>query len=278
MRRAVALGDDRVGELAAQGLVARPAERSLRREVPVQDHAVGVHRDEGVGRRFEDLSSPGFARRQRRLCELSVGDVAGRRVHELLVRGHDRAPVQPAVAAVTRSVAVHEAQRDLSFTELRHLSERRRAIVGMDHVDERLRQEPLGAPAQDLLDGGVDALEVAVGARRDHQVARELEVAICAPQLIIDRGRQASQSTPSAANAPTRGLRYGVRAQRRSRRPGRTGARVAPGSGSIPTSQPAGASPTEAPGGSVTRRRDVRRTGAPRVAPADGPGRRARSW
>ena len=163
-------------EVASQDLLARPPEALLRLRIPVGDDAVAVEGDERVVRRLEDQSGLALAGLQRDLDRLAFGDVARGGVHQPLVRRHDRVPVQPPVAAVLGLVAVDEAERDLALGELGDLAQRRRAVVGVHHVEERARHELLGRPAEDVLERGVDALEVPVEARRDGQVARELEV------------------------------------------------------------------------------------------------------
>ena len=58
--------DDRLGEVAADRLLARPAERLLGLRVPGDDDAVGVHADEGVVRGVEDQVRAGVALRHLR--------------------------------------------------------------------------------------------------------------------------------------------------------------------------------------------------------------------
>ena len=79
--------DDRLGEVAADRLLARPAERLFRLCVPADDAAVGVHADERVVRGVEDQVGAGVALRH--LAERFAPPFVGDR-HRDQVGGGDR--------------------------------------------------------------------------------------------------------------------------------------------------------------------------------------------
>ena len=110
---------------------------------------------------------------------LPLGDVARGGVDDLLFRERRRRPHQPAQRAVLVKVAVLEVDdflaRSISF---RASAIGRLAIVGMDEVHERPRQQLRFGVAQHPLPGGVDALEVAVESGDAQHVEREREEAV----------------------------------------------------------------------------------------------------
>ena len=74
--------DDRLGEVAAERLLARPAERLLRLRVPGDDDAVGVHADERVVRGVEDQvrARVALGHLRQRFAAALVGDRDGDQV------------------------------------------------------------------------------------------------------------------------------------------------------------------------------------------------------
>src|SRR5688572_16115894 len=69
-------GHDRLGEIAADRILAPPPERRLGLRVPVADRAVGLDRDEGVMSGLEDTAGLALAGRQRRLRSLALKELA----------------------------------------------------------------------------------------------------------------------------------------------------------------------------------------------------------
>ncbi len=80
-----------------------------------------------------------------------------------------------SVAAVGAAVAVLERHGGNAGCELLDFAQGRRDVVRMDKLDEGAAQELLGRPAQSALEGGVDALEVAVRPSDAEHVQRHLE-------------------------------------------------------------------------------------------------------
>ena len=105
--------------------------------------------------------------RERLFRRLAFGDVARGGVHDLLLTERRRRPHQPAQRAVLVEVAVLEVDDLLATLDLlRRFGNRGLAIVGMDEVHERPRQQLLFAVAEHALPRRIDALEVAVESRR----------------------------------------------------------------------------------------------------------------
>jgi hypothetical protein len=155
----------------------------------------------------------------------ALGDVPRRGVDQLVLGSRDRVPFQPAPAALLGSIAVHEIDCDLTGRQIRRRALGPRAIVGVHEFHEAARSQLVLAPAERLHPGGVELLEVAVGAGGAGQVARELEVAAGAPALRLhvrlepgDRDRR--RTAPALPSAPRRRRAGGgpARARRTPRR------------------------------------------------------------
>ena len=165
----------------ADELVAREAgdldERLVDLDHPalvVAAHADERHPDRGVLERAAEAQ----LRLALPLLRLApVGDVARRRVDQLVLVVGARGPLDPAMAAVLRQVPVRERRRLLARPQRRGRQRRALAVVGVHELDERARHQLLARPAQRLLPRAIQAHEVAVEARGAQQVARELEVA-----------------------------------------------------------------------------------------------------
>ena len=99
---------------------------------------------------------------QRRLAPLPLRDVGGPAVEQPLFRERFDLPIEPAVLPGLAPVAVLERDGFLAPEQSLALGLRRRPVVGVDEIQPGVAGQLLGGPAQHLLPGGVDPLEVAV--------------------------------------------------------------------------------------------------------------------
>ena len=76
------------------------------------------------------------------------------------------------------AITVLERQHLTSASDLGRLGGGSRTVVGMNTIEVGLRQELVPRVAENVLDGGIDAREVAVEVRDRDQVAREIEDAV----------------------------------------------------------------------------------------------------
>src|ERR1019366_2805339 len=121
------------------------------------------------------------------LDELALREVPRARVCQLFGGDRPGAPEQAAVAAVLAEVAVLEVMRYMvGISQCPLLRPGHLAVVGVDELDEWLRAQLLRRPAERLLPGATQALEVAVESDRTEQLGRE-------PPESIALGRYPSQ-------------------------------------------------------------------------------------
>ena len=113
--------------------------------------------------------------RKRLFRFLALGDVAGGGVDDLLLGKRRRRPEQPADRPVLVQVAVLEVDDLEPLGGLLRFLDARDAVVGVDQLDLRLRQQLRFVVAEDPLPGRVDALEVAVEAADAQHVERQRE-------------------------------------------------------------------------------------------------------
>jgi hypothetical protein len=115
---------------------------------------------------------------QRLLRPLALGDVAGGGVDRVFLHNRDGLPLQPDLGAILAEVAVLEVSCQHATTQTLQFTRGRRAVLGVNELDKRSREQFFAGVAECPLEGRVHALEASIQTRDAEQVGRELEQAV----------------------------------------------------------------------------------------------------
>jgi len=226
VRRAVALGNDRVRDRQPDRLVPAPAERLLGHAVPLDDESVRVHAHEGVARGLDDRAEAVLARLQLLLHGASLGDVVEDAAPDErpVVGGDDRRGVaDPAAVTGAREEPIlglveltGRVRRELLF-----LRDDGVTIAGMELPDPEvgLRRPLRRGEAEHLLDARADVPPPATRAE-----LRDVDDPGSACHDRLEALLGATEPTGEGVVAPEAAQRAPAeRGQRPSRRPRRRG-------------------------------------------------------